>query len=252
MVEEVCTARNTFMVNFGDNIEAIGPHDKRFQHSTSAYKTSKDQADAVIRLFKPMGDKLLVIGDGNHEVVLNNEFQVGKYIAEQLKVPFGGISFKLEVYDNTTRELAHKMFFHHGAGCITSNAKDDIQAEANMKASLKGKLLRTAQDDCIVMGMGHIHRSLIVDPTASKKLHLCTEHGKIQQYYRIDEAQNVRYIAPDSRYYFSNPSFMRLYGEAGDDYNSYAERFMLSPSEIGFSKIHIEDNKVVGIEFVRL
>jgi len=140
----------------------------------------------------------------------------------------------------------HKMFFHHGAGNLHSNAKDDIQAEANMKASLKNKLAKTGHSDCIVMGIGHVHRSLIVEPTAHKKLHLTSdEEGKIKQHYRFDEPQNIPYIAP-------NPSFMKLYQNTETDYNSYAEKFMLSPSEIGYSKIIVRDGNVQSIEFVRL
>jgi len=252
MVNEVVTHDNYYMVNLGDNVEAISPRDKRYQFSDCKYQTTHEQADAVVELFKPMKGKLLAVGSGNHEAVYQNDFNIGKYISDQLNVPFGTISYKLEVYCDTTMQLAHKMFFHHGAGSLTSVAKDDIQAEANIKASLKNKLAKTAHSDCIVMGIGHVHRSIIVDPTAHKKLHLTTEDGKIKQHYRFDEEQNVSYIAPDSRYYFANPSFMKLYQNTETDYNSYAERFMLSPSEIGYTKIYINDNKVQGLEFVRM
>lgn len=252
MVNYVVNTDNCYMVNIGDNIEAISPSDKRFQFSNCEYQTIQDQANAIIELFKPLKRKLLAIGTGNHEYKHINEFNIGRYIADQLDVPFGSVSYKLEVYDDRTMELMHKMFMHHGAGCVTSNSKDDIQAEANMKASVKNKLMKTAHADCIVHGMGHIHRSLIVEPTAHKKLHLTTENGKIKQHYRFDEPQNVPYIAPDSRFYFSNPSFMKLYGDLSLDYCSYAENFMYSPSEIGYSKIIVNDGKVQTIEFVKL
>ena len=253
MVNVVVSNDNHYMVNIGDNIEAISPRDKRYQFSDCKYQTSQEQADAVIELFKPMKSKLLAVGFGNHEAVLMNDFNIGKYIAEQLHVPFGTVSYKLEVYCDSTMTLAHKMFFHHGAGSFSSVAKDDIQAEANIKAALKNKLAKTGHSDCIVMGIGHVHRSILVEPTAHKKLHLTTdEDGKIRQHYRFDEPQNVSYIAPDSRYYFANPSFMKLYQNTETDYNSYAERFMLPPSEIGYTKIIINDNKVQSLEFVRM
>lgn len=252
MVDDVCSTRHTYMTNLGDNIEAISPNDKRFQFSNCKYQTSKDQADAVIRLFKPMGDKLLAIGHGNHEAKMDNDFKLSEYISEQLGVPCGGISYILSVYNDSTMKHAHNMYFHHGAGSISSNAKDDIQAEANMKATLKNRLARTPHSDCIVMGMGHIHRSLIVKPTSQNKLHFTAEDGRVKQHYRIDEPQNVSYIAPDSRFYFANSSFMKLYCDSDENYNGYAEKFMLSATEIGYTKIHVEDSKVVDIEFIRI
>lgn len=252
MVNDVVKLDNCYMVNIGDNIEGITPKDKRFQFSNCKYQTSQEQADAVVKLLSPLKNKLLVIGTGNHEASIGDVLDVGKYISTQLNVPYGGISYKLEVYNDSSMELMHKMYFHHGSGSINSSINDDVRAEANMKASLKNKLLKTAHSDCIVMGIGHVHRSLILEPTAHKKLHLTTENGKMKQHYRFDEPQNVSYIAPDSRFYFSNPSFMKMYGDLDSDYSSYGERFMYSPSNIGYSKIYVENEKVVKIEFVQM
>ena len=253
MVDYVCSTKNCYMTNIGDNIECIPPRDKRFQFSSTPYQTAKEQADAVIKLLKPLRNKLLAIGNGNHEHTASQTFNVGEYIAEGLSTEFGTVSYKLDMINLGSKKTMHKMYFHHGAGSITSNAKDDIQADANKKACLKNKLIKTAHSDCVVMGMGHIHQSIIVPPTCDHKLHLCTtDEGNIKQFYRVQESQNSSYIPPDSRYYFANPSFMKLYDNKNSNYNSYAENFMYSPSEIGYSKIIVEDGMVVGIECVKL
>lgn len=250
MVDYVASNPNCFMTNFGDNIEAIAPNDKRFAFSDTKYKTAQDQCDAVIKLFAPIKEKILAIGLGNHEYKLLNIFNVAKYLCEGLGVRYGGYCYKLECHNELTNGLMHKMFFTHGNGQITSNAKDAIQAEGNKRAGLKLKLSKSAHADCILMAMGHTHKSLIVEPTINNQLYLTSEDGKIKQHYRYHEEQNSNFIPPDARWYINNPSFMKLHAPAGSGYISYAEVAGYEPSEIGYTKVTVENGNVVNAERV--
>lgn len=251
LVEYVATTKNCFHTNIGDNIEAILPNDKRFVFSDSKYKTPQQQADAVIELFNPIKKQTLAIGIGNHEFKLVNSFNIGKYIADELEVMNGSYCYKLQIYNKGN--LAHKMFFTHGMGQVTSNAKDEIQAEGNKKAALKNKLSKASHGDVILMCMGHVHKSIIVEPTINNKLYLTTDKvGKIQQHYRYVEQQNGDFIPADAKWYVSNPSFMKSHAPVGSGYISYAEVAGYEPSEIGFTKVIVEDNMVQQVEFIRL
>jgi UDP-2,3-diacylglucosamine pyrophosphatase LpxH len=190
MVEYVRSTKNCYMTNIGDNIEAITPKDKRFTFSKSPYKTAQEQADAVIRLFTPIKDKTLAIGIGNHEYSLFETLNVAEYIAKALDVPNGMYNYILQVHHRKSSRLMHKMYLTHGNGIISSNAKDEIQAEGNMKAALKNKLNKSGFADVIAMFMGHIHRFIIVEPTMNNKLYLTTEDDKMKQHYRHLEKQN--------------------------------------------------------------
>lgn len=253
MVNDCKKDKKGYMTNIGDNIEAITPKDKRYSFSNTKYKTAHEQADAVIRLFKPLGQRILAIGYGNHEIKLDMVLQADRYIAEALGVPVGRYEYKLQMYDKNTRELMHKHHFWHGAGFIGSNAKDKIQADGNMKAGLKNKLMKKGWSDCIAHYMGHIHRFIIVPPTVNDDLYLTTDdRGKIKQHYRHLENQAASYIPPDARWYVSTGSFMKAYCQDDDDYISYAEMAGYSPAEIGYLKTIVRDGCIVDIERVLL
>lgn len=253
MVEYVATNKNVFLANIGDNIEAIAPNDKRFAFSNTPYKTAQQQADRVVELFKPIRDKIIAWGSGNHEWKLINTCDWGKYIADALNVPYGSYVYKVEVHRRGNHKLMHKLWFTHGAGYIGSNAKDDIQREANMKASLKGKLSRSSHADCVYCGMGHIHKSIIVKPTVENRLYCNTnESGHIKQHYHVMSNQDADYIPPDSRFYVSSPSFMKLYSKPGSGYIGYGEIAGYEPSEIGYTKIIVDDTKIVDVQAIIL
>jgi hypothetical protein len=253
MVNDCKKDRKGYMANIGDNIEAITAKDKRFEFSNTKYQTAHEQADAVVKLFKPLGQKLLAVGFGNHEMKLNGVIQADRYIAEALGVPHGRYEYKLQMYDKDTGLLMHKHHFWHGAGQVTSNAKDKIQAEGNMKAALKNKLMRKGWADCIAHYMGHIHRFIIVPPTVNNELYLTTDQsGKIKQHYRHHENQAADYISPDARWYVATGSFMKTYCQEDDEYISYAETFGYSPAEIGYLKTIVRDGNIVDIERVLL
>lgn len=250
MVNECKKDRKGYMTNIGDNIEAIAPNDKRFALSSNPYQSSHEQADAFIEIFKPIANKILAIGLGNHEYKLYNTLQVDRYIAQALGVDYGTYSYKLVMKDKNTQELMHKFHFWHGAGHIGSMAKDKIQADGNMKAALKKKLSNIGHGDCIAHFMGHIHKFLIVNPTVNDDLYLTTDElGRIKQHYKHHENQAADFIPPDARWYVANGSFMKSFS-TDTDYISYAEVAGYSPAEIGYVKAIIRDGNLVDIERV--
>jgi hypothetical protein len=248
MIAYVLKTKNCYIVNIGDNIEAIAPKDKRFSFSNCQYQTAQQQADKVVELFTPVKDKILAWGTGNHELAQKDCCDWGKYMADALDAPYGGFNFKLEVVELKTHRLMHKLWFSHGSGHLASNAKDDIQREANKKAALKNKMVRSGWGDCIYMGMGHIHKSIIVYPTCEGNLYLTTNDRKINQNYHVMSDQNIPYIPPDSRFYATSPSFMKLYANPGTGYTSYAEMFGYEPSEIGVTRIICMDSKICEVK----
>jgi hypothetical protein len=250
MIEKVATKKNYFLINKGDSIEAILPDDKRFNSCGIDVKenllTPIQQADAVVKDFAPIKNKIIGWMSGNHEHKLLNTMDFGRYIAAQLGVPYGAYVCKF-IALNQKNEIMHKMFFTHGYGNINSNAKDDIQKLANMKASLKNKLCKTGFSDCVFMSCGHNHQLLVVDPTVEDKLYLTDDGVGIKQHYHVMTDQNIPYIHPDSRWYGSSGSFLKLYTSPGTYSINYAEVFGYAPSEIGWLEVHVQDNKVVNV-----
>jgi hypothetical protein len=253
MIDRVATRKNHFLINKGDSIEAILPSDRRYNSCSLEVKeklmTPIQQADAVVKDFAPIKDKILAWGCGNHEFTLINTMDFGKYIADQLGVPYGGYVYKLSAFDRNQR-LMHKFFFTHGNGFITSNAKDDIQRHANKRAALKGKLCKSAFGDCIYMSMGHTHQLMVVEPTVQDKLLLTDDGHSSKQSYHTHSEQNVPYIPPDSRWYGCSGSFMKLYTDPGTFAMNYGEIAGYEPSEIGWLEVHVEDGCVVKVDKV--
>jgi hypothetical protein len=250
--EFVNSEEHIYVTNIGDNIEAIGPTDKRFAFSKAKYQTAQEQCDGFIELVKPIKKRILAIGLGNHEHTLLNTFNAAKYIAAMLDVSNGMYSYKLEIYNEKNDKLMHKILCHHGFGAITSNAKDRIQAEGNMKATLKNKFNRLGHADVIACYQGHIHRFLIVEPTINNELYLTTKDGKFKQHYRYNERQDAEYISPDARWVCSTGSFMKTYADPGSGFINYSEVAGYAPAEIGYLLQTVEDGEVVKVERVLL
>lgn len=251
MIEKVATNKNHFLVNKGDSIEAILPNDKRYASCNMDIKenllTPVQQADAVVKDFMPIRNKIIGWGFGNHEYKLLNTMDFGRYIAAQLNVPYGAYAFKFTA-TNKNDEVMHKFFFTHGYGTINSNAKDDIQRLANKKANLKNKMCKSGFSDCIYMSCGHTHQLLKVDPTIEDKLFLTDNGTNITQEYHVLTQQNASYIPPDSRWYGCSGSFLKLYSNPGTYAINYAEVAGYEPAEIGWLEVHVRDHKVVAVE----
>lgn len=255
MVDYIASTSDCYVVIKGDAIEAILPNDKRYASCSIDWKdkliTPMEQADALVELFRPIRHKILVWLIGNHEYKLINTINMGKYITDKLGIPeiYGGVHCKFTALDHKGK-CRHKFYFHHGSGKITSQAKDDIQALANMQAKLKLKLVESKHTDCIYMSMAHIHKALLVPPTVNSHIML-TDNGKhVRQQHRHWTKQNAEYIPPECRWYTSSPSFLKCLSPMGSGALSYSEIAMYGPTELGWLRLTVENHELVDVEKV--
>lgn len=249
MIHAVKSERDCYVMEGGDTIEAILPHDvKRFSLETLSIPQPLEQVKAAIKTLKPIADRIVSKGYGNHEHKLISFGNIGKLIAEGLNVSYGGVCYKFVALRKG--KPVHKFFIHHGYGSLPKGAKDPIQRKANIQAAIRRKLENTGHADCIYMGFGHTHYLDVVQPTATDNLYL-TDNGKgIKQHYRVMTKQDSDFIPPDSRWYGNSGSFRRTLTTPGLEVTDYAEIGMFAPSELGWIKIRVEDCKVVSVEKV--
>jgi hypothetical protein len=249
-IDGIKRKKNAYIVFKGDAIECILPNDKRYTHTCvmDEYKSPKAQADKVIEMFKPIASKILAWGIGNHEYKLINTIDLGKYIADSLGAPYGAYVFKVAYYHG--KELMFKTYHTHGWGSVNSNAKDDIQYDANRKAGLKHKLVKSGHGDCVYMSRGHDHQLIVVDPTVNNKMFLTDDGEGVHQQYHVASSQNAPFIPPDSRWYATTGSFRKLYSKPGLGSVDYSEMAGFAPSEIGYAKVHVKNGSIQMVEKV--
>jgi hypothetical protein len=237
----------------GDLIEAIRPDDKRFAFTSCdiELQTAQDQCREAARFLTPVAAKVIAIGAGNHEWKLINQLNVARDICERIKREdaYGGWSYKLESY-TTGGDLMHKMFFTHGNCALNSQAKDPVQALANMKAKLKNVLIKTGWSDCIYMGQGHTHRLMVTLPTIDENPTLITKDGKIHNVRRTHTDQTADYIPVEARFYGNGGAFMKAYADPDTDIITYAEVMGLGALDFGWLEIDVEDRQVVNVRKV--
>jgi len=241
--------RARYALHGGDAAEWRMVDHPYYDPRTVTGSTPQMQRDKVIEDFSPIKSRLMVMLEGNHEYGLQRwgcmteELCSGLSTSKHTVIP-GTHAAVIQIHDK--KGLMYKIFATHGAGTLSSNAKDWEQQQANMKAALKMKL-QDLMGDCLVMGMWHTHRLLIVPP--SERLYLMSESEKIKQHYLHKEVAKkervTKYIPPDRRWYVNGGSFLKLYqlGVSG-----YAERKLYKPVELGFANIVCRDRTVVDIE----
>lgn len=251
VVAKIKDTKDCYVIFKGDAIEAILPNDKRYLHSAvkESLQSPKQQADRVIELFNPIRERILVWMLGNHELKFWNTMDFGRYIADNLQCRYGAYNCKIH-YNDSKNELMFKTYHTHGMGGLSSNAKDEIQYEANRKAGLKHKLVKSGHSDCIYMSRGHDHQLIVVEPTVNNKLYLVDDGEGIHQKYHSACPQNVEVIPPDNRWYATTGSFRKLYSNAGTFAIDYGEVVGYSPSEIGYALMTVQDRKLVSVEKV--
>lgn len=244
--------KDDLLLLLGDLIEAITPEDKRWQTMSIAWQdklfTPEEQAKAIVRDLKPLKGRIPVILAGNHEWKLFNTVNFSDQIAKQLDSTYGSaacvVHFKLQ------GKTAFRFHLMHGGWTPSSNAKDVVQADANMRATLKMKL-QDQIGDAIAQFMGHGHRLLLQPPTAHRQLYISTsDSGKISQHYKVSPVQSANYLHPDTRWFGMVGSFLKLYSPPGSKAIGYAEMFGMKPNEIGCLKATVRKGQLVNVEKV--
>jgi len=235
---------NRYYVHMGDEIEAIVTDDKRFDSDCNEEPKPLRQMHSVRRRYEASKDRCLCWLNGNHSNKLARFGNLTEELCSQLEVPYGTWTCKLQLVDPDGNKMM-KLFLTHGfRGTISSNAKDELQRQANMKARLKLLLERKASD-CILMACGHTHKLMVVPP--SQKLLLRDDGTQMIQEYLGQGDGTADYIEQDRRWYCNTGSFMRLY-ELGVD--SYAEIAGYNPTEMGYCVAKIRNGVLSDIERV--
>ena len=244
--------KGDLLLLLGDLIEAITPDDKRWQTTSVAWQdklfTPEEQAKAIIGDLKPLKGRIPVVLAGNHEWKLFNTVNLSDQIAQGLGAVYGGAA--CVVHFDFLGCPAFRFHVAHGGWTPCSNAKDVVQADANIRAALKQKL-QDQVGDCIAHFIGHGHRLILQPPTAHHQLYITTNKtGEIHQNYKVVPAQNAEYLHPDTRYFGMCGSFLKLYSPPGSKAIGYAEMKGMKPNEIGCLKAVIKNGQLAYVEKV--
>jgi hypothetical protein len=243
VVDKIASTKNTYAVHMGDLVEGITIDDKRYDLESVASESPRPllQYKYATDELRPLKDKLLLVLEGNHDHTISRRMGsfVKDYVCSELGVAYGTATTKLTIKSKEDKQMYKGFLAHKGKNSLSSNSKDPIQAEANMKAALKNQLQHKAAD-CIFQGIGHTHKLLVQPP--SNVVELYDDGKKIYQEYKQDYS-NIRRIDPDRRWYLNTGSFMKLYmlGISG-----YAEMAGYDPVELGYIVVECRDRKIVN------
>jgi len=255
LIDDIDRTKQAQVYLKGDLMDAITPDDKRFKMCSVDVKagilTPHDQADAILKQFRPVKKKISVINLGNHEYKLLGVFDFTKYLASGLEAHHGGYSCKVH-HINSKGETLFKIFATHGGGSLTRGGKDLETREGLQKSHLRRKLGGLHQADAIYSTMGHCHQLLVSEPTANRKLNMVDDG--VQNYIRSDLSikQNAPYIPDEFRWYGCSGSFLDTFTPSGSQAISYSEVGMFGPTKLGYIKIHVQGGEIVEVEPVCL
>lgn len=232
---------NTFWTFGGDAIEGKKIDSPHFNPEGLDHKKLNihDQCDYLIDLLQPVADKLLLFQRGNHELYLQKDFDVIKYICKGIGRPdaYGGYQAWVEFADIL-------MHFWHGRATMPRGAKDPIQREANQKAWLKNRMQDLASAH--VHYMGHTHKCMIVPPIEQYAL---MPHSKdVHGVYFTEQPTIINgdlWVPKDARWYV-NTGTLRRGGQFG--YEDYSEIAGYAPPPIACTKTTIYRGKIQDIE----
>jgi len=252
MISDISRKRNSQLCLVGDQIDSITPEDKRWQTTSVDWKglliTPEEQSKALIKDLSPMKGRIPAILTGNHEWKLMNTMNFPQQMADALDSFYGSSACVVHFY--WKGKPAFRFFLAHGSWTPSSQAKDIVQADANMRAMLKLKL-QDQVGDCVGMFCGHGHRLLIQPPTAQNHLYITTtKEGGVNQNYKVSPEQSADYLHPDTRWYGMCGSFLKLYSPPGSKAVGYGEMKLYRPTEIGCLKAVIKNGQLAYVQKV--
>lgn len=233
---------NRYFIHMGDALEATTVDHKFYTYVSAECPVPMQQRDKIIEMYQPIADRGLVWLKGNHEDRHHRVGDFSKDIATDLKIPYGGMVCKLRLTTTRGNQIFKAYLAHPSRMTLRSNAKDKVQRQANMLASLKNKLERKASD-CLVHIVGHIHQLLVLNPNDPNLQELVIyDDGKaLKQGYMGAGDGAASYIEPNRRYYGSSGSFLRTQVEGED---TYSEKSNYDPVEIGYLVARVRNGKL--------
>ena len=232
---------NRYWIHMGDALEATTVDHKFYSHVSTENPIPMQQRDKIIEMYTPIKKRGLVMLKGNHEDRHRSVGDLTLDICRALGVGYGGMTCKLQLVTSRGNQIL-KAYLAHPSMTLRSNAKDKVQRNANMLASLKNKLERKASD-CLIHVVGHIHQLLLLnpnDPMMQELIMFDDGKGLKQSYLRAGRGDET-YIEPNRRYYGSSGSFLRtqILGE-----DTYSEKYNYDPVEIGYLLARIRNGKL--------
>ena len=244
-IDWVLSAPNRYFIHMGDALEAIMVDDKRYYKHDQEEPIPLVQAQNVVKQYYKARSKCLLWLMGNHELKLWKYGDITRdFLCPQMNVTYGGYSCNLTFDDKHGKMF--KWHLRHGIGTgLMSNAKDEEQRLANMKATLKMRLKRKA-GDCVVMAAGCTHKLLVVPPV--KTLYLTDDGVDLQQHY-LKAGTNEDYIHPDQRWYVNTGTFRK---SIGTDFVNYAELKGYDPLPLGYAIVEVRDRQIANIREVEV
>ena len=163
---EIQATPNAYFVGMGDYADCITTHDPRFMSGGLASWVRPDdivdsQRNYLRDLFKPVADKCLCLLTGNHEEAIHkaHDDDIGRHLAEDLGVPYGGYSSFLELLfrrgNAPGKSDAFRLVVHlwHGAGASQTEGARIM------------RLMRLVNDiEADIYLMGHLHAIAVYTP----------------------------------------------------------------------------------------
>lgn len=242
VIDFIGSGRDRYFAFLGDETEAITIDDPRYSPAQHEKFSPNLQCQAIVRKFKPIAKKGIVWLDGNHPLKLWKYGMITKEnVCEPLHIPWGTYVAIVQFEDRFGPMF--KAFLTHGNGTLYSSADDPIRRIANMRLQLKRKLGQKV-GDCRLMAMGHAHKLLVSEP--EPWLTLSSNDGKLQQSYKVPEAENG-FIHPDHRWYVCSGGFLKTFSGNGE-FSGYPEMMGLDPVELGSAVVKVRERKIVEIE----
>lgn len=244
--------KNVFLSHQGDGLETICNNDKRFRLFSSdllsrpVKQRMDEQKQEFIDLFQPYADKILYIGDGNHELALANIELYSASIAKALGVDYS-------TYTAIVHTDAFDLVDWHGDGNLQSQAFMDPQMiYENECRSVKKRLARLGVGDTDFIRVAHhFHKNRLTAP--GQYLRGFTDKNDLKTFYStpikkyIDDTHYV-YDVHD-RYYVASGCLWGGYIEGATD---YVEQRGFPLNELGWQYITVKNDKVVGIQVERM
>jgi len=155
-INSIRQERNAYIIGMGDLVDSIIKDDPRFDMGGLAKWVEPDnivesQREWIVRLLKPVKNKIICLLSGNHEENIHKRYQddIMGNICKDLGVPWGGYSCFIDL--NCTRKgsnESHHFTIHafHGAGAAVT--------EGARLMRLK-RLIDSVEADIFLMG--HLH-----------------------------------------------------------------------------------------------
>lgn len=151
---------NTYIIGGGDWLECIVPGDKRYRKGLDNSESEEiidEQLNGLYEIFKPYRERILWIGDGNHEdsVIKYSGTNPMKRLAERLSTDQHTILYtgyncfiSLRLNENGARTRTVKVYCHHGWGGGSRTQGADLTKYSKHAANIEADLFL----------YGHVHR----------------------------------------------------------------------------------------------